>query len=194
MSEREIRSGFAEIIKHSLIADEFLWSEIKKLGNWEITQFLNFSISQLIVSSLKTKQRIVEQDPFEKGIRKALNFGHTIGHAVESLFLKTEKPLLHGEAIAIGMICESWLSHKILNLPLSDLQNITSFLTRLYGHTNIPEKDFDILLDIMQNDKKNEQDQINFSLIQPIGNCVINQYVEIVDILESLHYYNSLRA
>lgn len=194
LSERELRSGFAEIIKHGLIADEFLWGEIGKLGNWEIGklgnyengEFLNFLISQ----SLKIKQRVVEEDPFEKGIRKALNFGHTIGHAVESLFLETEHPLLHGEAIAIGMICESWLSHKTLHLPEADLQNIKKFLTQLYGHTIIPEKDFDILLDIMQNDKKNEQDRINFSLINPIGNCVINQYVDNEAILESMRYYN----
>lgn len=191
LSQREVRSGFAEIIKHSLIADDAQWKEIRnleieKLGNYENQQFLNFLISK----SLKIKQRIVEEDPFEKGIRKALNFGHTIGHAVESLFLETEHPLLHGEAIAIGMICESWLSHKYLHLPEADLQNITQFLLKFYGRTTIPEHDFGTLLDLMQNDKKNEQDKINFSLIQPIGNCVINQYVDTEDILESMRFYN----
>jgi 3-dehydroquinate synthase len=188
LSQREIRSGFAEIIKHGLIADAEQWKkieslEIGKLGNWEI--------GRLIVPSLKIKQRVVEEDPFEKGIRKSLNFGHTIGHAVESLFLETENPLLHGEAIAIGMICESWLSYKYLNLPEADLQGVTKFMTQLYGHPHIPEKDFDILLDIMQNDKKNEQDRINFSLIQPIGNCMINQYVDTEDIFQSMRFYNN---
>lgn len=187
LSERELRSGFAEIIKHSLIADVKQWNEIRSV---EISKLADWQISKLIVPSLQIKQRIVEEDPFEKGIRKALNFGHTIGHAVESLFLKTENPLLHGEAIAIGMICESWLSHKILNLPIADLQSITIFLTQLYGHTHISENDFDILLDLMQNDKKNEQDRINFSLIQPIGNCVINQYAETAEILDSIRFYN----
>ncbi len=184
LSERELRSGFAEIIKHSLIADVEQWQKIGRLEDWRI------GIEKLVIPSLEIKQRIVEEDPFEKGIRKALNFGHTIGHAVESLFLKTENPLLHGEAIAIGMICESWLSHKILNLSATDLQDITKFLTQLYGHTHIPENDFDILLDLMQNDKKNEQDRINFSLIQPIGNCVINQHGEVEDILDSIRFYN----
>jgi 3-dehydroquinate synthase len=199
LSERELRSGFAEIVKHGLIADAQLWEEIRKseigilrnweirkLGNYESEKFLNILISQ----SLKIKQGIVEADPFERGIRKALNFGHTIGHAVESLFLKTENPLLHGEAIAVGMICETWLSHKYLNLPEADLQNITPFLTQLYGHHHIPEKDFGVLIDFMQNDKKNEQERINFSLIQPVGNCVINQFVDTEAILESLRFYN----
>lgn len=187
LSERELRSGFAEIIKHGLIADAEQWQWIGGWEDWRI------GITQLIIPSLKTKQHIVEEDPFEKGIRKALNFGHTIGHAVESLFLESENPLLHGEAIAIGMICESWLSHKVLNLPEADLQSITKFLTQLYGHTIIPEKDFGILLDVMQNDKKNEQDRINFSLINPIGNCVINQSVDNEAILESMQFYNDAR-
>jgi 3-dehydroquinate synthase len=184
LSERELRSGFAEIIKHGLIADESQW---QRIGGWEDWRI---GITQLIIPSLKIKQRVVEEDPFEKGIRKALNFGHTIGHAVESLFLATENPLLHGEAIAIGMICESWLSSKVLGLPATDLQAITNFLIQLYGHHHLPEKDFGILIDVMQNDKKNEQDRINFSLINPIGNCVINQYVDSEDILESMRFYN----
>lgn len=192
LSQREVRSGFAEIIKHSLIADAAQWERIKslgqKLGNYKNGEFPNFIISE----SLKIKQRIVTEDPFEKGIRKALNFGHTIGHAVESLFLETEHPLLHGEAIAIGMICESWLSHKNLHLESVDLQNITKFLINLYGHPLVPEKDFGLLLDLMQNDKKNEQDRINFSLIQSIGNCVINQYVDTEDIFESIRFYNEI--
>ena len=210
LSQREIRSGFAEIIKHSLIADAEQWQriggwedgkmerledwkggteEIRKLENYEKGKFPNSLISE----SLKIKQRIVTEDPFEKGIRKALNFGHTIGHALESLFLETDHPLLHGEAIAIGMICESWLSHKKLNLSVADLQNITQLLINLYGHPIVPEKDFGLLLDLMQNDKKNEQDRINFSLIQPLGNCVINQYVDTEDILESIRFYNEIQ-
>ncbi|MFN7117160.1 MAG: 3-dehydroquinate synthase [Saprospiraceae bacterium] len=189
LSKRELRSGFAEIIKHALIADAAQWQEIEKLevgsqmseeGNWE----------KFIVPSLKIKQRIVEEDPFEKGIRKALNFGHTIGHAVESLFLESDEPLLHGEAIAIGMVCESWLSHKILGLPQENLQSITTFLTKWYGRRHISEKDFGILLDLMQNDKKNERDRINFTLINPIGNCVIDQYADAEAIFESMRYYN----
>lgn len=195
LSRRELRSGLAEMIKHSLIADAGQWEEIRKLGvgsqnselrYYEDEKFLNIFIAR----SLKIKQSIVEQDPFEKGIRKALNFGHTIGHAVESLFLETENPLLHGEAIAIGMICESWLSHKTLGLSEADLQQITTFLTQLYGHIRIPEKDFGGLLDLMQNDKKNEQDRINFSLIHPVGNGVINQYVGTEEIFQSIQFYN----
>ncbi len=195
LSKRELRSGFAEMIKHGLIADAGQWEDIRKLdvGSW-ISEVANYENEKLldsfIAQSLKIKQRIVEQDPFEKGIRKALNFGHTIGHAVESLFLETDQPLLHGEAIAIGMVCESWLSHKVLGLPEADLQAIAIFLTKLYGHTPIPEKSFGVLLDWMQNDKKNEQDRINFSLIHPVGSCMINQYLDAEEIFQSIQFYN----
>ncbi|MEM8527913.1 MAG: 3-dehydroquinate synthase [Bacteroidota bacterium] len=182
---REIRSGFAEIIKHSLIADDSEWDKIK-----EIKELSKVRWSDFLYDSLLIKKRVVEIDPFEQGIRKALNFGHTIGHAVESYFLTTEKPLLHGEVIAIGMICEAYLSHKLVNLSKEALEEITDFLLKIYGHQSIPTVEIPNLIDMMRKDKKNENNQINFSLIQPIGKIHINQTAEATLIEESIAFYN----
>ncbi len=184
---REIRSGFAEIIKHSLIADAPQWADIQKNEDLRAVNW-----AALILPSLKIKQHIVAADPFEQGLRKALNFGHTIGHAVESLFLETAHPRLHGEAIAVGMICEAYLAHKLLDLPEVDLHTISHFLIKTYGHQAIEEHDFETLLQFMQNDKKNEHFQTNFSLINPIGRAVINQTTDSATIIESFRYYNNL--
>ncbi len=187
LSEREISSGFAEIVKHSLIADKVQWLSIRNIENLADADWQIF-----IPLSLYVKKRIVEQDPFERNVRKALNFGHTIGHAVESLMLETVEPILHGEAIAIGMICESWLSHQHQKLTKKELDEISSFILQIFGHHLIQEIDFPKLLQLMQNDKKNEADQINFTLINPIGNSLINQTATEEEILESIRYYNGL--
>lgn len=186
--EREIRSGFAEIIKHSLIADRLQWNKIKTIqaiaaNNW----------SAYLYDSLMVKKCIVEVDPFEQGLRKALNFGHTIGHAVESYFLKTPKPLLHGEAIAIGMICETYLSHKMVGLPAAALEEIQRFLLQTYDFVKLPTKAMPYLINIMRKDKKNENSKINCSLLPEIGAVKVNQVVSPSLIQESIAYYNALR-
>ncbi|MEN0050765.1 MAG: 3-dehydroquinate synthase [Bacteroidota bacterium] len=187
LPKREIRSGFAEIIKHSLIADDTEWDKLKEIKDLKQVQWIDFLYDSLLI-----KKRVVEIDPFEQGLRKALNFGHTIGHAVESYFLSTKAPLLHGEAIAIGMICESYLSHKKIDLSKETLHEITDFLLQIYGHQPIPEAEFPNLIDMMRKDKKNENNQINFSLIQPIGKIHINQTAKVSLIEESIVFYNGL--
>ncbi|NJL75933.1 MAG: 3-dehydroquinate synthase [Saprospiraceae bacterium] len=187
LSARELRSGFAEIIKHSLIADTAEWERVKSISLLEKTDWMKF-----IYSSLLVKQRIVEFDPFEKGLRKALNFGHTVGHAVESYFLETNSPLLHGEAIAIGMIAETYLSHRQAELSTKQLQEVTSYLLQLYGGVPVPTHVYEDLLGLMAKDKKNEYQQINFSLIQPIGSVHVNKIADKQAIIESLNYYNQM--
>ncbi|GJM35237.1 MAG: 3-dehydroquinate synthase [Saprospiraceae bacterium] len=184
---REIRSGFAEIIKHSLIADPGEWERIQAIQNLE-----SITWSDFLLPSLQIKKDIVIADPFEKGLRKALNFGHTIGHAVEGMALESEHPLLHGEAIAIGMICETYLSHRILGLPLETLDFIAGFLVRIYGHHPLAEALYVDYLQLMTQDKKNENNQINFSLIPDIGKVKVNQTADKMLIRESLDYYNSM--
>ena len=187
LSAREIRSGFAEIIKHSLIADVTQWNKIKQIGDLNAVNWLDY-----LHDSLMVKKQIVEIDPFEQGLRKALNFGHTIGHAVESYFLKTAIPLLHGEAIAIGMICEAYLSHKMMGLSQAELAEIQSFILKTYGFVSIPIKEMPYLLNIMRKDKKNENSKINFSLLSKLGAVKVNQVAEAKLIEESIRYYNSL--
>lgn len=187
LSKRELRSGFAEIIKHALIADLNQWQNIQQLNklddiNWE----------PFLVPSLNIKKQIVTADPFEKGIRKALNFGHTIGHAIESVALTSDKPLLHGEAIAIGMISEAYLSHKVLDMPLTDLSTITNFILKIYGKVTLDQSNDQQYLYLMSRDKKNERKQINFTMLKTAGEALINQHCSEALILESIDYYRGL--
>ena len=181
---RQTRSGFAEIIKHALIADAGLWAQLQS-----ITDLATVGWAALLAPSLAIKKRVVEEDPHEKGIRKTLNFGHTIGHAVESFSFKKEKPLLHGEAVAIGMVSEAFLSHKLAGLPLAALHSIAQFILRFYEPYPLGEKDFPELLGLMKMDKKNVGGRINFTLISPIGHALINQACGGSLIAESLKFY-----
>ena len=184
----EIRSGFAEIIKHSLIEDAKQWKKIKAIKNWKKVDW-----PTLLVPSLHIKKRIVEIDPFEKGLRKALNFGHTIGHAVESQYLESKKPLLHGEAVAIGMICESYISHKLSKLSAKDLKGISKLLVQVYGKYKLRKKDYPAMIRLMRKDKKNEKNEINFTLLKAPGKCLVNQSADVPLIVESLDYYRALK-
>ncbi len=187
LSKRELRSGFAEIVKHGLIYDEKYWSDIKE------TNFLHpTTISDFVLPSLHIKKAVVEADPYEKGLRKILNFGHTIGHAVESYSFHSRKPLLHGEAIAIGMICEAWLSFKTFTFKQSELKILTEFILRIFGKKELDIDSFEILIQLMRNDKKNENAKINFTLLRRTGEAVVNQTCDEVTIGESLMYYQGL--
>jgi len=186
---RELRSGFAEVLKHALIADAEQWKKLSKLENLAELDWLPY-----ILHSLRIKQGIVETDPFERGIRKALNFGHTIGHAIEGHALASEHPLLHGEAIAAGMIAESYLSHRKLGLPMRDVEEITACLNRIYGPFHIDKSDYSKYFGLMQQDKKNENGQILFSLIQPIGTAVVNIPCDNSEIQDALDYTSALQG
>lgn len=189
LDKRQMLSGYAEALKHALIKDASYWKELKgdllsNSNNWET----------LIEKSVNIKNEIVLADPFEKNERKQLNFGHTIGHAVESYSLENDKiPLLHGEAIAIGMICESYLSQHHLTLSEHDFKDITTTITSTYKHHNLDDSAFHQLIELMKNDKKNEGDSINFTLLSKIGTAKINQEINVDLIIDSLNFYNSLK-
>ncbi len=187
LSYQELRSGFAEIIKHGLIADVKLWNDLEGLTNLEELQ-----MTDLIYRSLLVKLQVVEQDPFEKGLRKTLNFGHTIGHAIESHALESAAPLLHGEAIAIGMICEAWLSQNGAGLSAANLEKISRYFIALYGHVHLSEGSFEELVAVMRQDKKNRDKQINFTFITEPGTSVFDKTSSVEEIQQSLRYYNSL--
>ncbi len=188
LDERQLLSGFAEIIKHALIADAGYWQKIKET---DVSDFEK--MDSLIETSIHIKNKIVQEDPFEKNSRKALNFGHTIGHAIETYFLvkrNSRKQLLHGEAIAIGMVCEAYLSNKTVKLSNDALEEITSFILSVYKPVILEETDFDRIIELTLHDKKNENGIINFSLISSIGKCEINKTATIDSIKESLKYYS----
>jgi len=186
---REIRSGYGEIIKHGLIADREQWDKLKKR-----TDLTTVDWQTIIPASVNVKREIVLEDPFEKGRRKALNFGHTIGHAIESYWLETEHRLFHGEAIAAGMVMEAWLSTKLSELSGTDLKEITDYCLAIYGHQHVPEEAFPELLALMQQDKKNEDHRINFTLLSAPGTSVVNATAEADLIEQALRFYNSLKA
>ncbi len=186
LPQREMLSGFAEMIKHGLIADKVYYEQLKLADYTRVD-------AHAIYHSVQIKNNVVLADPFEKGLRKILNFGHTIGHAVESYaLLHDKKPLTHGEAIAIGMICESYLSSKYCHLPSTELKEISKYILTIYPKYQIRPKSFKQLLAFMQSDKKNEGGFIMFSLLDEIGKCTFNCKVTEVDILASLTYYNEL--
>lgn len=186
LPEREMLSGFAEIIKHGLIADADYYQNLKN------SSYLTIE-ADIVYRSVQIKNKVVTEDPFEKGLRKILNFGHTIGHAVESYSLTNDKkPLTHGEAIAIGMICEAFLSTKYCNLTINELNDLSQYILNIYPKYHINENNFKTLTDLMQSDKKNEDGFIMFSLLEKIGQCTYNCKVTNTDMLESFKYYNSL--
>jgi 3-dehydroquinate synthase len=188
LSERESLSGFAEVIKHGLIADKAYYQTLKNSNFKQLDP-------AIVLRSVEIKNQVVTEDPKEQNLRKILNFGHTIGHAVESYALNhDQKPLTHGEAIAIGMICEAFLSQRYNHLEEAELKDITSYITSLYPKYTIAQDSFETLLKLMQSDKKNEHGQILFSLLDHIGHCEYNCRVTEKDILESLVYYNSIYA
>ena len=187
LPSREIKSGFAEVIKHALIQDKIYWEAIQY-----ITDVSEMEWNSCITRSVGVKKKVVDQDPFENGIRKALNFGHTLGHAFETYLLNTEQHLLHGEAVALGMIIEAYLSNKKGLLSDSDLQSIVSFIIQIYGKANIEGYDWNQLLACMGQDKKNVSNKISFTLLNGIGDVVIDQHFETAAILEAVEYYQSL--
>jgi len=187
LPERELKSGFAELIKHALVSSRPLWESIYYFeSEWNTLDW-----SPLVYESILIKEKIVAGDPHEKGKRKVLNFGHTIGHAIESLFMNTESPLLHGEAIAIGMVCEAHLSYQKGLLDKSDLKQLTGFIHRTYGLKAELTKHQMALIELMRKDKKNYREEIMFSVIPTIGDCLFNQKFEIRNILKSFEYFEN---
>ena len=162
----EVRSGFAEMLKHGLIADANYWGKLKGLVN--LTPEV---LSPYIKPSVAVKSEVVKEDPYERGLRKILNFGHTLGHAIESYFLVTpsKQRLLHGEAIAIGMVLEAYLSIECCGLSPEEAKEIKLVFQQFYPQVEIKEEDVEAILALLRHDKKNKAGRINFVLITKIG-------------------------
>lgn len=181
---QEMRSGFAEVIKHCLIADGAMWQTVRRRDlndqRW----------AELVPHSVQIKQAVVAQDPTEKGWRKVLNFGHTVGHAVESYFLaQPKKKLLHGEAIAVGMIAEGYLSMQRGLLSEKEFGQVEEFIFSVYGKVELKNADPEAIAPLALQDKKNQGGKIRCVLLQEIGRPVIDQAISLKDIKEALQYY-----
>ena len=185
LDSQNIRSGYAEMLKHGLISDNHHWSE---LINYDLSKPDLSSLGNLIKESVKIKEDIVNSDPFESGIRKALNFGHTIGHALESLALKNERPVLHGYAVAWGTICELYLSCTKCDFPTDKMRQTARFINSYYGPCEITCEDYESLYGYMTHDKKNTAGKINFTLLGNIGDIRINQTASKNEIFEALDF------
>lgn len=188
LPSRQLHSGFAEMLKHGLISDAAYWDHLASADVQDTTTMM-----QLIKHSVEIKRSVVEADPFEKGLRKILNFGHTIGHAIESWSMTHDAdPLLHGEAIAIGMICEAKLSAMANGLSDTALQEVTNRIMQRYEHYQLEKIPFDALMHAMKLDKKNFNNSIRFSLLRQIGNCDYDVVVSDEQIAEAIHFYSGL--
>ncbi|MDP6908694.1 MAG: 3-dehydroquinate synthase, partial [Flavobacteriales bacterium] len=162
LPEREYKSGMAEVLKHAFISDPCI------LRNLDVTE-------TLISRSVEVKTKIVALDALDNGERKKLNFGHTIGHAIESHLLESDNPVLHGEAIAAGMIMEAWLSHKILGLSEAELASIASEIDTIFSRIPLSDVDWNAIKQLMLYDKKNRNGNVLFVLLSSIGNALIDQ-------------------
>lgn len=185
LAKNQVMSGYAEMLKHGLIADS---GHYRDLLDFDLSRL--DMLEELIIQSVSIKSQIVTEDPREQGARKKLNFGHTIGHALESFSHESQNAeLLHGEAVAIGMFCELFLSVKLLQLNPAVLDQYTDFLISHYPAFSIETMTHHRIIEIMRSDKKNIGHKINFTLISEIGEAVHNQEVSADWVIEALSYY-----
>ncbi|MBP9793960.1 MAG: 3-dehydroquinate synthase [Flavobacterium sp.] len=187
LSQRELKSGLAEMLKHGLIADAAHWNQLKNFAQFDFSTF-----EKIIEESVAIKNSIVTQDPTENGIRKTLNFGHTLGHAIETYFLEnpTKEKLLHGEAIACGMILESFISVKKGLLSPAAYSEIKLAIHEIFEKLTFTENDINSILKLLIHDKKNEYGQVQFALLNGIGSASINQSTDNETIINAFLDYN----
>lgn len=184
LAARQMQSGFAEMLKHGLIQSDAYWHELKALKN------LN-DLDDHIFTSVTIKNRVVLEDPREAHLRKILNYGHTLGHAIESYFLERDEKetLLHGEAIASGMVLEAYLSYKLTGLSKEALEEIKATFLNRYQKINFTDEDISAILSLLKFDKKNSHGKINFVLLASIGNPIIDVKIPNELYLEAFAYY-----
>ncbi len=188
LNNEQIRSGFGEIFKHALIADKNYWDSLKKNNTDSQNNLL-----KMISVSVEIKKNIINIDPQDMGVRKILNCGHTVGHALETFFLMKNKHIQHGDAVAAGLIIESFIANKINLLNYSALTEIINTLCAFFPKIIINEVDFSQIIAIMNFDKKNKSNSINFSLLEDIGKACFDVYInDLLLIKSALIEYNKL--
>lgn len=189
----QVRSGLAEVAKTALIRDEQFWRWLTKRPLQRILEipFTDNFWKDILLKTIRIKLEIVRYDPFERNQRKLLNFGHTIGHVIESLALRREVPVLHGDAVAAGMVCEGFLSCQRTGLDPLQLEEITNWIIQGFGKLTLFREDESVGMNIIQHDKKNRQQEIRFTLLSEIGKGKINQVCTHDQIHEAFTtYYN----
>lgn len=185
LSSTELRSGFAEVVKHCILSDRVLWDKINRQTLAELQW------EELVSHSIAFKTKVTNEDPKESGLRKILNFGHTIGHALETASFQSGQRILHGEAVAAGMICESWIARQRGFLSEAELESINGFILKIFGKIN-PAAPGEALVALMRQDKKNKEGKILLALPKGIGNYQWDVEVGSEDILNALEHYAKL--
>jgi 3-dehydroquinate synthase len=181
---KELLSGYAELLKHGLIANGAIWEDLSTQD--DIT---SLDFEEVVFQSVLIKKSVTEQDPHEKGLRKILNFGHTVGHAIETKSFEGDLPLLHGEAIAIGIVIESYLSLSLGYISIDAYNQIKNSIQKLYGKKYKSLPTVDEILPIMTKDKKNHSGVINYALIDKIGSATYDQVVDVSKLYEAFEDY-----
>lgn len=179
-------SGYAEMLKHGLISDVDTWRE---LVTFDLFRPDFRQLQGMVARSVAVKERIVAADPFERGLRKALNFGHTAGHAFEELALRRCQPVLHGHAVACGMVCELYMSCVKTGFPIGLMRQTVAFIRDNYGRLNVDCDDYPELYELMKHDKKNVSDVINFTLLAGIGDVRTDQTATRKEIYDAFDFY-----
>ncbi len=188
LPKNELISGYAEMLKHGLIYGEDYWSRIKNIDFSDSAEF-----DSLIRDSIEIKENIVAKDPHEKNLRKTLNYGHTLGHAIESYCLEnpSRKNLLHGEAIAIGMILATYISSEMANFPKEKLTEVTTILTQHFPKQSFDKKDIEAIIKLLVFDKKNRNGKVLFVLLEDFGTPKIDVVVNKELIFKAFDYYKN---
>lgn len=186
LPEKEFYSGYAEMIKHSLLASESDWAELVSIDE---PYSMKDDFLPFIEKSVNVKCRVTEEDPFEKGLRKALNLGHTVGHAFESFAMQKGNPVPHGFAVAWGLVCELFLSTVKKEFPVEKMRQAAVYIKEHFGTFSIECKDYDALYNLMLHDKKNTQNGVNFTLLSDIGQPELDNYISKEEINEALDFY-----
>lgn len=186
VSQREMKSGLAEIIKYGFTFDQDLWKTIQGFQSVD-----NDKVAPLVHRSVAIKNKVVLEDLLENNLRKTLNFGHTVGHAIESYFLESpdKKDLTHGEAIAAGMVIELFYSSEMYGFPLQITEGLKSFIIEFYGKIHIESNDISSITDLMKYDKKNVSGKVNFVLLKAIEKCEIDVQVDPELLIQGIRYY-----
>lgn len=182
----ELKSGFAEMLKHALLSDE---ESLNKLLKYDFKSHDYDYLLTLLKESVEVKRKVVLEDPHEKGIRRALNLGHTAGHAFESLAMQRKKPVAHGYAVAWGLVAELTVSNMLNSFDSKILTRVTNFIYEQYGAFRITCNDYDIILELMRHDKKSNDGELNFTLLNAVGNVKIDCTVSADDIKNALDIY-----
>lgn len=189
LDHKNLVSGYAEMLKHALIDTTEEW---KKVISYDLDKFDLEKLKPLLTASFIIKEHIVEADPLEANIRKALNLGHTFGHAFESHSYKHNQPVLHGYAVMWGLLCELYLSHIKLGFPKKTLLELRDISKEYYGTYAFDCNDYESLVEYMTHDKKNDSKEINFTLLADIGDIRINQTASMNEIYETFDWLLSL--